>query len=332
MIESTELVPTATVASVCQAYADSRADVLEAFCLLNQTQTRLRTVLVNEYPHFLPSNWYLSEHSGEECVKQLRREAWGYIYRKTRVWEVCSIKQRDGLERELSDGQLPEVTELNVLAFLQKLQDNLPDMFEQALTEVFDWLRPQRGWGAEYKTNNRFEVGKKVILGYCVDQPWGHHYHVYYGKYQHLQALDNVFHLLDGHGIARHPNDIVTAINAAGDDGGQQCETEYFQCKWYANGNLHITFKRLDLVKELNKHAGARGLNQCPPQDGHQIVPGGTATGGSGNGDHDREQDRESDRESGAGPVVEAGPGPAPGPGAAPATGGDVPPVEEPGE
>ncbi|WP_459933881.1 DUF4942 domain-containing protein [Fundidesulfovibrio butyratiphilus] len=38
------------------------------------------------------------------------------------------------------------------------------------------------------------------------------------------------------------------------------CETSYFQCKWFKNGNLHIVFKRLDLLEKLNR-IGAGGSN-----------------------------------------------------------------------
>jgi hypothetical protein len=280
MTEVTELVPTATIAAVCQAYHDSAADVREAFRLLHQTDKRTKMVLANEYPHFLPDHWYLHGNEAQECVVRLRREAWWYIYRQTRVWEICSIKQREELEKEAREGDLPEVTELNVLAFLEKLQASLPDMFEQALKEVFDWLRPQRGWGGEYKTNNRFAIGRKVILGYCVDETWRGRFDVYYGKRQHLQALDNVFHLLDGQGVSRYPHDLVTAMNATGQKGGQACETDYFRCKWFRNGNLHITFKRIDLVTEINKRAGASGLNTYEPRE-PGIVPVGPAAGGN---------------------------------------------------
>ncbi|MBN1514063.1 MAG: DUF4942 domain-containing protein, partial [Phycisphaerae bacterium] len=205
--------------------------------------------------------------------------------------------------RELDRGELPELTELNVFAFLEKLQNSLPDMFEQSLQEVFDWLRPCDRWGPHYKTNNKYHVGGKVILGCVMERPWGGHFTVRYDKQQKLHALDNVFHLLDGQGVARYPHDLVTALRAAGDGGSQACETEYFACKWFCNGNLHLTFKRMDLVKELNRRAGASGLNEYTPTDG-QIVPAGAGCGGNGDDDND---DNAPARE--AGPGADLGPG-----------------------
>jgi hypothetical protein len=307
MCETTDLVPAATVASICEAYAQCKGDVLEAFRLLHQVETRLKTIF--EYPHFLPDSWYLNETSGPESVTKMLRDCWSFLYRKTRVWEVCSIQQRRELEEELQRDKLPELTELNVFAFLEKLQASLPDMFEQSLKEVFDWLRPRDRWEPKYKTNNKYHVGKKVILGYCMERPWGRRFCVQYGKEQHLHALDNVFHLLDGRGIARYPNDLVTTLRTCGDQGLQECETEYFACKWFGNGNLHITFKRMDLVQEINKRAGASGLADYQPHDAEIVPVSDFGTGGNDDDDEESHSEAGAGRDAGAGPDDPAGPG-----------------------
>lgn len=67
-----------------------------------------------------------------------------------------------------------------------------------------------------------------------------------------------MFALLDGKpGVTTHQGWLADAICAA--DGGIG-ETEYFAFKCYGNGNLHLRFKRMDLVKKLNAVAGGRNL------------------------------------------------------------------------
>jgi hypothetical protein len=40
-------------------------------------------------------------------------------------------------------------------------------------------------------------------------------------------------------------------------DAGQwECATNYFRAKWFKNGNAHLEFLRLDLLRELNAKAG----------------------------------------------------------------------------
>jgi hypothetical protein len=38
------------------------------------------------------------------------------------------------------------------------------------------------------------------------------------------------------------------------------CETKYFKVKWFKKGTLHIEFKRLDLLSELNRIGGGNRL------------------------------------------------------------------------
>jgi hypothetical protein len=101
------------------------------------------------------------------------------------------------------------------------------------------------------KTNSAFRVGRKVILINRVERCWnGKTYRPNHYRQQELTALDGVFHLLDGKGAMReHQGPLCKAIEASADGRG---ETVYFAFKCFKNGNLHLTMKRLDLVKELN--------------------------------------------------------------------------------
>lgn len=80
-----------------------------------------------------------------------------------------------------------------------------------------------------------------------------------YTKKPHLQSLDTIFHLLDGRGIPTesHYGPLVSAIEA---EDGKIGETEYFKYKCFKNGNLHLEFKRSDLVDEFNLRCGDRTL------------------------------------------------------------------------
>jgi hypothetical protein len=50
--------------------------------------------------------------------------------------------------------------------------------------------------------------------------------------------------------IKGHRGPLITAILESGKDG--KGETDYFKFRCFKNNNLHIEFKRLDLVKKLN--------------------------------------------------------------------------------
>ena len=78
---------------------------------------------------------------------------------------------------------------------------------------------------------------------------------------QNIRGIDNVFHALDGNGtVHTHRGPLVDAINQCGREG--KGETQYFKFKCFTNRNLHLEFKRLDLVAKLNQVAGGRRLKQ----------------------------------------------------------------------
>ena len=54
-------------------------------------------------------------------------------------------------------------------------------------------------------------------------------------------------------------SDLKTAIESANPE-DPRFETEYFSGRSYRNGNMHLEFRRPDLVAKLNSLAGGRNL------------------------------------------------------------------------
>jgi hypothetical protein len=188
---------------------------------------------------------------------EMKKTMWSFIVEKTQITHLLSEKKRQELERMINEGTLPDVELETVQAFLSNLICNVPNLFKEACCEVFDMLRPPR---SAYKTNTEFEIGPKVILNYMMDYSSYGSCSLGYYRQQRLTNLDNVFHLLDGKGSTKYPNDLVTIITMAMHERRWGAETEYFKCRWHKKGSMHITFKRLDLVQELNRIAGGNRL------------------------------------------------------------------------
>ncbi len=62
--------------------------------------------------------------------------------------------------------------------------------------------------------------------------------------------------MMDGKGITKYLDDAATIIKEAMNKDMWECVTDYFEFKWFKNGNMHVTFRRLDLVYELNRIYG----------------------------------------------------------------------------
>jgi hypothetical protein len=188
-----------------------------------------------------------------EIRAHMEREAWGDIIDKLGVKNVMSVKRRKEFDEQLQKGELPPICEQTITGIMLGFAGQAEEFAREAAVEVFDLLRPgQFAWSKKYKTNSVFRVGRKVILSrYMVEHRSGGGFRVNYNQQQELTAIDGVFHLLDGRGIMReHMGPLIQAINATGPDG---CgETEFFRFQCFKNHNLHIWFKRLDLVQDLN--------------------------------------------------------------------------------
>jgi hypothetical protein len=161
------------------------------------------------------------------------------------------------LDRQLQSGEgLPDIDEAQVLAMMEGTLCQVHTFIEEAVKEVFDYLRPPH---SAYKTNTEFEVGKRVILTWAVERKYNGGFQTNHHREQNIRGIDNVFHALDGNGtVHTHRGPLIDAINQCGRDG--KGETPYFKFKCFRNRNLHLEFKRLDLVAKLNQVAGGMRL------------------------------------------------------------------------
>lgn len=198
------------------------------------------------------------DYQMQDTTPLIKTQAWRGIMGKVGVEDLMSAKRKEGLKRQIEAGDTPDFTLENVLAMFQGMGNEMTHYMEEAVKEVFDWLRP---WRRVHKTNDPYQVGPKVIKEFVV-AVWGSTFTMshYNGKENNLHDLDRVFHLLDGQGVPKYPGDFVTAIKEAMSAGEPTAETEYFKAHWYKKGTMHIEFLRLDLLEQLNAVAGGANL------------------------------------------------------------------------
>ena len=189
-------------------------------------------------------------------IRRLTAAAWRYLIDRIELKKMASVKRAGEIDRQIAEGtDLPDITMDNLMGWLQSLGGQARQFLEEAIVEVFEFLRPP---SLRYKTNSGFKVGKRVILSNRVEKAWsGSTFRVSYHYENELRALDNVFHLLDGKPLSAYRNgDLINAILESARGTG---ETEYFRFKCYINQNLHLEFRRMDLVRRLNE-VGGNGL------------------------------------------------------------------------
>lgn len=250
-----------TVRALVAAYAQAEAAVVQSFAALRAAEEAVNVAFGNGSDstgiHIRHGRGYGFEDP-KDTIEAMRRSAWRAISERLEIRKIMSVARAAELDRELEKGALPEITEATVSAFVLKYAQSLEDLFTEAVREIFNWLRPSaNGRAAEYKTNRVDLLGPKVVIPYMVDWTMGKP-RVNYNRVNDVNALERVFRLLDGAGTEKgYYSDLYNAMNA--DSSG---ETAYFTFKAFRNGNVHIAFKRLDLVERVNQIAGGMTLSE----------------------------------------------------------------------
>ena len=266
---TTDLAHRTTITAMVATYTLAESEIRQAYDLLEAAKNRLAVSFIpGSGARFDVNNESrpgVGKEAADRCVKGLKKDAWRCIVDRLEIRRILSIGRRAELDRQLSGEQrystdplppLPDVTEANIINMFQDGMAKAVDYANEAVLEVFDWLRPHRGRTGELKTNEKWKLGKKVIIGWAVERGYGKcAFHIRSGAEPNFIALDNVMSMLDGKGpVKGHQGELVAAIR---DSVGGIGETAYFKFKSCKNGNIHIDFKRLDLVDKINKAGGS---------------------------------------------------------------------------
>lgn len=243
------------------AYTEAIREVEQAYNLIKSASQRMGSAFgssCNSVIYGYSKSYSHYDFDLEQSKKRIKINAWACIINKMNFRNFLSDKKKKELDEQLEKGELPDLTVQNIFYILNDFAQSLPDMFEESVIEVFEYLRPRE---SEYKTNTEFEIKNKVILNSIIDCD-KYFVRMSYYYQDKIRNIDNVFHLLDGKGPIKYPGDLVTKIQTAIQEKKWYCDTEYFDCKWYKKGTLHIRFKRMDLVNEINRIAGGNKLRE----------------------------------------------------------------------
>lgn len=267
--DASEIGERLSVEDLVAGYVQAEAEIRASFGIIRAALSRLGATLAGE-------SWrgfHLTSRSGhhetnwaapDEHLIHLRRQVWQRLIERTQIRRAMSIAAWKKLEDEIEHEDPPEVTIENVESLVAQFREDGPAMLEAAVHEIFEWLRPHN---ERFKTNSQFEIGDRVVLTGCVTRGHGRTWSVNDYREQHLQALENVFTMLDGkipdHSAGYYYSRLSGAIKAVPIGDPCRGETDLFEFKGFRNTNMHLRFKRLDLVAKLNAVAG--GMRLKPP-------------------------------------------------------------------
>lgn len=253
-----------TIPELVDTWQRAERDVRSAFAMVARAEKSLDAAFTLDATFGLRvrerRNCQIDFNDADGPLLEMRRSIWSSLIDRLELRRMMSIKAWTELEKQLDGKEIPEITEESVRAMVAQYNAALPSMLEQAIVEVFDWLRPP---GSHYKSNSELEIGKRVCLSgvletYMLDIAGK--LRVGHWAQPRLTALENVFSALSGEGsiTKTHYGELTDAIPAA----GYPCsgETRFFKFRGFKNRSLHVEFKRLDLLEKFNRVGGGARL------------------------------------------------------------------------
>lgn len=181
---------------------------------------------------------WLPDSEGTYVRKLVDKSVWTYLLDAMGFRSLMDEKALSEWEKGLENP--PEVTLENIYGTLESLNAQKHRIFRRGIVNVF------RKLSHEYARHDAFKLGKGVILKYAIST-------FYMNRRAEIDDVDRIFHILDGKAPPDHRGGLASLIDLAIHKKERTVETEYFRAQWYKNQNLHLWFKRADLVTLANR-------------------------------------------------------------------------------
>ena len=193
----------------------------------------------------------LPRESEQNLIEEIDRGFWRAAFRLTGFDKLMDMQAKEQFERSL-ESKPPQFSIENIRSTFAGLFQDADMMFARGVANVF------RRLSKSHRTNQDqpFKIGEKAIITSMVRTDFGAPSINYGWQERYLEDLHRVMVTMDGKEYKEGA--LVPAINAS----FKQCydmkvplvhEDDYYRIKGFRNGNLHIQFKRLDLLDEVNK-------------------------------------------------------------------------------
>lgn len=181
-------------------------------------------------------------------TRNIDRSIWRDLMLKSGMMALMDAQARDQWHKNLEEGDLPAISEANILSTFEQLHLNKMEVFERGIINVF------KGLAWDYKTNSPCSFGKKIIINNLVTHNhWG--FSLNWGwRRDQLADLERMLFLLDGKSIPDNRGDVTIRLMEHIRDNPSKnvYEDDFFSIRYFQKGTAHITFKRCDLTEKMN--------------------------------------------------------------------------------
>ncbi|WP_164707326.1 DUF4942 domain-containing protein [Metapseudomonas otitidis] len=222
----------------------ARNDALRLLTDARRITAMASDLLAQHGPYLMPRGALASEDEARVRA-ELDTSMWRRALDLTGFKQLMDAEALAVFEKSLSP-RPPEFTEGTIRATFIDLRINAVSMFQRGVVNVF------RRLSDSYKTNadEPFRIGRKAVMSYMIRPSYRKGLAIAHHGADRLNDLDRVFMTLDKQPF--QARSLESAMNAAFEE-RQIFENGYYRARAFKNGNLHIEFKRLDLLEKVNE-------------------------------------------------------------------------------
>lgn len=170
-----------------------------------------------------------SEKAMPAITRNIDRSIWRDLMLKSGMMALMDAQARDQWHKNLEEGDLPAISEANILSTFKQLHLNKRDVFERGIINVF------KGLSWDYKTNSPCCFGKKIIINNLVTHNrWG--FSLNWGwRRDQLADLERMLFLLDSKPIPDNRGDISTRLmeHIRDNPAKETYEDEFFSIRYF---------------------------------------------------------------------------------------------------
>lgn len=182
----------------------------------------------------------------EDFQKQLDKNLWRHAFNQIGLLQYMDAQAKDELDKDL-EKTVPDFTIDNVKTTLLTAAQNADKMFARGIVNIFFRL------SGEHKTNTNspFKINRKAVIGYMatLNYSGGLRVNTWGSFSERINDIDRVIKTLDGK--KHQQRELEFLVNGAWGI-GEVYEDDYYKIKGFKNGNMHIEFKRQDLLDKAN--------------------------------------------------------------------------------
>ena len=212
-----------------------------------------------------------SQEAYNSFVTNLNTKAWNRVMDHPKFQAILTERARKSMDAFRKKQRRLDFNRVNIEKMLYALVDKQDEFTLGAVLDAFDTLsryhvdnlQETEGW----MSNKCWKINHRVVLPYFISFSFGS-FSMSYSRDNELNDVDRAMCIIGGYrydDIVKTRDALQKHFNTYRPQSGGECESEFFEIKFYKKGTIHLKFKDRELLERFN-YMAARGKMWLPPE------------------------------------------------------------------